>query len=513
MDDVQYLRKHAQEESYLFLCDSKLRDANVFATPSEYEVQFASPFKNVFSVDLIDATVPRTEYTVEKGRNTVTYALSHPASATSAPANVATATVPPGDYILPQLVEALNAAFAESAPGTTTITVEPTTVPSEISNKLTFSCAVPFTFVMGPSGLRDALGFGNPVTAADTVDGMGNAQFAPAPGWTSTSVAGADMFLSVPQTLDAERVLEGPVPLDAAEGAYPGQSLRQHFVPAATGAVAGVDVFATPVGNADTSWQLDVRVCRANGDVVAAGQTATYVESLDNGLSGKWSATWESSGVMEAEDEHYVEILGGTGDAANHLAVFRASSNVPLAGSIAQGGAYVDDGSGPTRVQDEDFAVDVYAATQAHRVVSPGLVNLTGERYVLVRCPEIEQHMYRERAYEKYHAGLGMVKLAGYGYRDQRFDFVSFPPRRFHVIGKLSKLTIRLERPDGSLYNAHGVDHTLTLVIRYYAQPNAAADAGGRSLLNPKYTPELHIHLAQDRWAEDDEDAFSRRWR
>ncbi len=511
MDDVQYLKKHAAEESYLFLCDSQLRDPNVFPTPSEYEVQFNSPFKNVFSVDLIDATVPRTEYIIEQGRNTVMYALSHPASVSTQPANVVTATVAPGDYNLPQLVEALNAAFEASAPGAVSVSAAPTTVPSEISNKLSFTCAVPFTFMMASSGLRAALGFGNPVNTADMTDGFGRAQYTSAPGWSSTDIAGADMFLSVPQDPVAERVLEGPVPIDAAEPVYAGRAVRQYFTPTATGNVAAVDVFAAAGGDADETWGLAVSVHHSgNGAVVAQPTAASFEYTVENGVGGKWSASWATAAAVQVGSEYYVHIQSDAGDAQNHLAVFRARSNFPSGSGVGSVRAVVDGTETPIPETDEDLCVDVYAATAAHALTSPGLVNLTGERYVLVRCPEIEQHLYRERAYERYHAGLGMVKLSGYGYRDQRYDFVSFPPRRFHPIGKLSKLTIRLERADGTLYNAHGIEHSLTLVIRYYAQ---AELPGAPSVLNPHYTPQLHVHLAEDRWAREDEENFNRRWR
>jgi hypothetical protein len=107
---------------------------------------------------------------------------------------------------------------------------------------------------------------------------------------------------------------------------------------------------------------------------------------------------------------------------------------------------------------------------------------------VLVRCPEIEQQLYRDRAFETVHAGMGLVKLGNYGFRDQRFDFASFPPRTLPTpIGKLGKLTFRLERADGSLYDSKGVNHHLVLVVRYLELNKGPENM--TSTLNPAYTP------------------------
>jgi hypothetical protein len=513
MDDVQHLRAGgtAREESYLFLADSKLRDRDVFPTPSEYEIQFQSPFHRVFSLDLIDATVPRTEYTVEQGRNTLAYAMAHTGG------TVHTAVVPPGDYNLPQLVEALNAAFP---PGH--LAVRPAGVPSEITNKLVFSAAGPFRVEATASGLRDALGFANPVRAGDIQPPgpytAGGPQYAAPAGWTPVSPA-TDAFLSVPVTTGGALAMEGPVPIDDAEPVYAGRTVRQRLVAGSGGAyVSAVTVRATPVGTATTADTLTVTVRRVSDNaVVAAAATATYAQTTS--VDAAWIATWTAGGTPVAQGEAlYVDVSSAAGDAANHLAVYRAQANVPLAGGGADDGdvfVVVANVATPIPQVEQDLCIDVAVATQAHQITSPGLANLTGERYIMIRCPEIEQYLYRDRAYEKYHAGLGMVKLAGYGYREQRYDFVSFPPRRFHPIGKLSKLTIRLEKPGGELYDAHGVDHTLLLVVRYYAvgAQDLPGGAAVPSVLAPGYLPDLHAYLGERRLADEDDERFNQAWR
>jgi len=86
-----------------------------------------------------------------------------------------------------------------------------------------------------------------------------------------------------------------------------------------------------------------------------------------------------------------------------------------------------------------------------------------------------------------------MVTMGANGDQAQRTEFISLPGREMHVpIGKLSKLSFRLEKPDGTLYNTRGLDHTLVLAIRYYT---IIAPASHASTLNPHYTPDLHAYL------------------
>lgn len=504
MDDVHYLLDSAKEESYLLLVDSRARDAAVHPTPSQYSVTFASPFRNVFGMDLLDATIARAEYIVETNTNVLEYALGQPASldAWAAGAWAAgrrrTVTLAPGDYNLPQFVEHLNARLeaAAAAANEEPVRCAPATSPSEISNKIVLTCAVPFTLLGATSTLRHTLGFGDPVVTA-TAD-----EYAAVPGWSVNRTGGAsDAFLSrpTPDVGDADpRVATlGPVPAgdgQQVEPVYLARVLRQHFVSQASGPAARVVAYLSGRG---AGWPLRVSVvAEESGLVLAQGQTSALTPSPDEAYVPV-TVTLTGDGVLQAGQNYHVrfEALDPTrGDAANYVGAYYNQDNLPTDGTryVTLDGAVVHAG--------QNLCCDVVLASDGHALRSPGVVNLSGPRYVNIRCPEIESHMYRDRVNEACHAGLGMVKLRGYGFREQRFDFVSFPPRRFHPLGKLSRLTFRLERPDGTLYDSHGVDHTLLLVLRYYSLPTAAAAA---PTLNPSYVPDLRRYLVEQRWPEE----------
>lgn len=488
MDDVHFLKQHAAEESTLFVVDSRSRDAAVWPSPSEYEVQFGTPFRNVVSVDLIDAHVPRTEYLVERGRNALDLALLP--SATSLVAGTwraspeyvgrMTAVVEPGDYNLDGLVRALNRSLTAAAGNASpAVQVAAVSSPAELTNRVRLECSRPFALFMGTSTIRHTLGFGDPVTPAGIADG----RYAAVQGWSQWVNEASDVFVAVQrtggQTLAA--AFDGPaVPLDVAVlGA--GQSVAQSFDALAGGALAGLRVTCSNQGAGNVTLTA-VLLDAADAPLATAGPAAV-TSSSPTDLDLAWSA----SPQIAAGDAYTLTLTaGGTGA----LGVWVSPSNAPTGGTGTTGLPADAEACAAVTVQAASYAVE-----------TPGLVDLTGERHVVVRCPEVEANLHRDRAFEKHFAGIGIVKMGGFGYLSQRTDFVSFPPRRFHPIGKLQKLTIRLERTDGTLYLAHGCDHTLTLVIRYYSQPAADLGAAARAALNPGYQPDLRQFMVSDKWA------------
>lgn len=533
MEDVHQLLATGREESYLFLVDSRMRDPAVFPTPSHYEITFASPFRNVFGLDLLDATIARTEYIVDVTTNVLEYVMGQPASLAAWNQGAWVRSMPkrrlelaPGDYNLAQFVKALNDAFMDlaSAHGEDPIKVATMTDPGEISNKLTFTCASPFSFLMAGSTMRYTLGFGDPVTSATA---PGN--YATVPGFSVNRTEGAsDVFLSMPAATLADKEPQlatvGPVPAGSGVqfvAVYGARRLRQYFVSQTTGPASAVLVFAFANAGAPA---LRVSVHRASdGATLASGSASIAADDPNDVYVPVTCELAETPGAdqLTAGTTYYVEFAAADngGSAGAFVGVYYNQDNLPVDSSryMALDGTTINEG--------QNVCCDVSAASWGHQMRSPGLVNLTGPRYVSIRCPEVESHMFRDRVNERCHAGLGMVQLRGYGFRDQRFDFVSFPPRRFHPIGKLSKLSFRLERPDGTLYDSHGVDHTMLLVLKYYSLPTglptgpgggsagstapgaagttAATTTGPTGVLNPDYVPDLRRYMIEHRWAAE----------
>ena len=141
-------------------------------------------------------------------------------------------------------------------------------------------------------------------------------------------------------------------------------------------------------------------------------------------------------------------------------------------------------------------------ADGTHALVAPGIYSLVGDRYVLLRCAEVESP--RDAMSEAYAPGIAKFTLGVVGYASSSLDYSTGGVREFHPIGRLSRLTLRFERPDGSLYNFRGVNHTLTFVVRFLAPKREVAFE--RSTLNPNFDGNFIAWPRTDEEREGDSD-------
>lgn len=452
MDDVNYLKRRGTEESFLFVVDSSKRDTAVYNEPNEYEVKFNAPFKCVVGLDLVDATVPRTEYLVEAGRNQLVYAVDG--------GQRQRATVQPGDYNIQQLIAALNAMLGPE------LRVAAVSSPAELTNRVRFVGAVPFAIYGAESSIQQSLGLGLHTLTSSVNKGV----------------------------LGARTALTGPLPGDVTVNLT--SPVRQQFVAPGSGSLTQVSAYvASSQGD-----QVRVAVVR-NGQLLAHG-SATLGEAT---IYTQVVIPLESLASVSQGQLCHVIIDSSSGASS----VFCSGLGVSLAQGSPAGAAWWDYAVWLAGPNGDQVCVDVEMVVDGHSVDCPWVVNLTGEPYVLVRCADIEQYLYGERAFERVHPGLGIVKLGNYGFREQRYDFVSFPPRRLtNVISKVAKLTLRLEKASGELYDTKGINHHLVLVIttlRVREDPN---DDKIPSTLNPHYTPNMlehmqRVHVAQTRGLPD----------
>jgi hypothetical protein len=132
-----------------------------------------------------------------------------------------------------------------------------------------------------------------------------------------------------------------------------------------------------------------------------------------------------------------------------------------------------------------------------HTITSPGLLDLSGIRYIVLRCPEIETHMYGGTGgFVDIAQGICTFKLASSNNNEItyiRFDYTRFSRRSCHPIGKLSRLTFRFEQTNGKLYDFKGVNHQMLIVVKYYVFHTK--DRRVTSTINPNYDPNIMKYM------------------
>lgn len=139
--------------------------------------------------------------------------------------------------------------------------------------------------------------------------------------------------------------------------------------------------------------------------------------------------------------------------------------------------------------------------TIVNRVQTPGMINLTGERLIILKSKNIEEHLYKNESGTS-SIGIALFKVGSSGYTDNRLDFTNFKPKDFHPIGKLTHLDFRFEIDDNQLYDFKGVNHNLLVNIKYYV-PNKILDNMNYTL-NSNYNPDF-ITYKKTQYEKDDE--------
>jgi hypothetical protein len=137
-------------------------------------------------------------------------------------------------------------------------------------------------------------------------------------------------------------------------------------------------------------------------------------------------------------------------------------------------------------------------------ITSPGIVYFIGNKYIIMRCPEIEEHLYRSLSYSKYTLGLAKFRVDSVGINSEKLTITKIPVREFHPIGKLSRMTLRFETNRGSLYDFKGINHNIIFAIFYYEpiQKNVPT----KSILNPEYKMNYIDYLYKQEEIEGDSD-------
>jgi len=464
MDDVQFLLNNSTQASHLALIDSAQRDTAHWPTASQFDVTFDTPFQKVYGIDLLSVDVPRTEYLISSSRNVLIFSYGSPSSGSQQHV----VTVPEGDYDQSSVLVALNAALAQfpSVNGNV-ITVASSTPVASLSNRLTFSCQDVFTLYLSASSARLVLGFANPVTSDSTLYA--------APGW---SPGAPDTITTVLSPLAAAATLQVYVnvaPQTSASTlpitAY--KSVQQSFTSTYTGICTQVSAVFGSTGKAPTDdifWTIKDTL----GNLCSQG----YIQpDLDNFGTFSTGAYQSASATLVAGQTYVLSLQDPSNADVSNCITVGYTSTIEDSISLMCG----------TQTISGSVSATLMVRASTNTVSAPGLLDLTGERYIVLRCLEIEAAINGSRAFEQFNAGIGLIQLGNYGYSQQAYDYTAYPPRTFQPISALSKMTLSFRKSDGSLYDFKGLNLELLILIRYLLPKVPPPTAQ----LMPHYTPYL----------------------
>ena len=148
-------------------------------------------------------------------------------------------------------------------------------------------------------------------------------------------------------------------------------------------------------------------------------------------------------------------------------------------------------------------------ATKKFTIVSPGMLNLGVENYLILRCDEIEQHLRGSHYYNGFSPGLGVLNMTVQGFAESKNEFYAINYKEFHPIGRLSKMKFRFERKtDRKVYNFRNVNLHFLMKIKYYRPQRKTVFT--KSVLNPEYNPDFvgyinNTYTLEEPSSEEDE--------
>lgn len=519
IEDIDFLKQNSIKQTYIFLVNSADRDRYAYPTPSEYVVDFTAPFNNVVGLQVLHASIPRTMYNIDARNNKVRFMIhvSGMSDDEVSTAEYHDAYVPVGDYTIQSLLVELNKILTTTVFGTgnqfsepkippdqASITVETTTNPPDIQSLLRFRCPYPFCFDMKGSTIAEALGFDLFVDSNEANAPLLERRFQP----PLATLPNPKLYHSVDAppsvALGAESIVfDGPRGVVRKVALGDATRVAQQFT--ITTPAYLTKIFAALTTNDGAIRADSVVTYEIYSDASGKPGTAIPILNTVNGtpITGRIPVSFVDGGLSDQADPIATFLMPGT----YWLVMSQTSSASPVEAyfndvpsnlrkgtfSIWRGNDWESQDT-PEGIHFE-LCVRLIAQDEYHVLTAPGIFSLIGERYVVLRCREIEENSFRSLAYGKYCLGLAKFQLGIIGYSESRLDFSSIPLREFHPIGKLSRLTFRFETASGELYDFKGINHDITIAVHYYEPVQKQKFEA--SILNPNYSGNVLQYYSQ----------------
>lgn len=497
IEDISHLLSNSDENSLVIFVDSKNRDFIAHPKPSSYVVNFDMPVKNVFGIEILDATIPATAYTIDENSckigftqvfNTNGVVIYDKTNPTSFLTNIALLAHCPDFSNLHLASNAANLFICTDKANYDSMGSYDATLRLSSANGIFLVQQVPividngaYTLVIdGQSIMVDDEFIYNQYVAWDKTTS----------NWSFAIISPTLLcYFEYKYCLD-------PVALTYIEQFASSPPYDLYLCNSYIEIVKGNYTSDFLVLSLQKTFTLNSQnqFLSAIQGVLEAGNVNVVPAYSDNPLNGEstitqliaWSSPCTYPFIFDMEKTTARTALGFSEYAVAEASNMTSSALTSPNDAIITSYGYMTFPFGSNM----RMFMSIMKTTDSQYLKSPGVVNIESARYLILRCPELESHLLGSYANFKYAPGMGLFKLtSSNSLMNLRFDFVNITRKPFHPIGKLSKLTIRFEQQDGSLYDFKGVDHVLLISIKYYAPKNIMQVP--RSSLNPYYLPDI----------------------
>lgn len=481
IDDIDYLKEQSEKDSIVIFVDSSKRDYNIYSTPSEYGLTFEQPFRNVYSVEILDATIPTVMYNVDKPKSSMYLSIVKRSTKNIQPNSV---------YLVSELFMCSVFTILFDADYESTVLV------------VDFSQITIYFDIADPA--NDYIPSSSNIVAMRRV--IENTSIVEYVNQTSEEF---HIFTYSDKTYCIKSIEANKQIISIIEDnnyCVVLNSLGKYDLVYFNFKTVSSHAFQSM--KTDNVYSLMILNCRST--VTVGNYTAL---SLREYLTSHWlSYNIVVSQVGNTDDTFQGRYKFTCTDLIIFNCVKRSLDTVlgfDLYPQKADQDIYY---KGVTVGKNVQVFMSIYnASSQFYEIIPPGLMNLRGERYIILRCPELEDHLYGSYSYNSFTPGIGMFKIESYttSSTSLRWDYTTLVRKPIHPIGKLSKLTFRFVMSSGDLYDFKGLNHQFMLAIKYYIPTKKIKFT--RSVLNPNYNPNFIDYMStnkniQNREGSDNED-------
>uniref|UniRef100_A0A6C0CU13 DUF5901 domain-containing protein n=1 Tax=viral metagenome TaxID=1070528 RepID=A0A6C0CU13_9ZZZZ len=533
IEDLDYLYKNSVKENIIILVDSAKRDKNLWLSPNNFQIDFNEPFKYVYGLDILDISIPRTMYSVDYNRSKLFFKVGHSINENNilSEEDELLLEFVSRDYTVRELIEEMgsegNVLFDNNI--NVRIDANVSERKSVIEYRNEDQPPKPFFFNFEKSTTNEVLGFNENASSIyedryRKIQHPTNSQlFASIPTYLDTLIRNPEWNIkdNVFELNKMDEVSSLPITDEFNQGIIH-TNLNQEDYKYMGYFITNMTLLDMNTNSNDSLefylYKFDYSDGFPSGvskqDIIDTFHMVADKTNIQN-ITG-YSSHVSESNIELITNDYFVPLGSNMVFDINKYQDFPYYfKSLPIQ---SQGNVFYlvylhDDNQLITKDISTSVDVDVI---QEFKIISPGLVQLSGERYITIHCDEIENHLRGSMMFNNYSPGLAMVNLGVQGFSENRIDFFSVKYKEFHPIGKLTGLKFTLKTPDGLMYDLKGVNWHMLVSVKYYVPKKMTSFE--TSILNPNYNynfiqyqidkKELHESSS----SEDDisEDEFNR---